>query len=110
MITYVKVNEFGVPVRAGNGLILPDGFIEFPADIPVTELYDLMLIEGSWMPRPVVTPPDYPDGTVIDAYGPGRSFLGTFTTPCQLPAEAVFLDIVPPMPYAPLTLLIDTTG
>lgn len=106
MKTYTMLNASGVPIRTGNALEVPEGCVEFPADIPVVDLYSLMLVEGSWVERPTIFPPFYPDGSVVDVYGADRVFLGVYTTPCAFPEGAVFLDITPPMPYMRMTVNI----
>lgn len=98
----------GIPKSVSVMEKIPYGFVEFPADIPIADVYSLMYVDGHWVERPVVSYPDLPDGTEVDIYiKEGRVSLGTKVTPEDLGLETgvtYLLYILPPLPYNPTTI------
>ena len=107
MTTSVILKD-SIPTTVCSGPTVPEGFVEFPADLSVEDITSLMYVDGHWVERPVVSYPDLPDGTEVDIYiKEGRVPLGTKVTPEDLGLEtgvAYLLYILPPLPYNPTTI------
>lgn len=123
MITYARLID-GVPVQSGRGHIIPEGFVQAP-NIRPELVYDLMVVDGEWVPRPVLPDPVTVDGvTTIKGVPPGTVcevndldvgvILATIEEDgglieIDLPDPGTYLlEYTPPRPYLPLSVRVVT--
>lgn len=113
---YAVVGLMGVPITVGTAPELPEGKTEVPAET-IEEAWGLMLVDGVWTPRPqlaphtvsglVVTFPDAPAETALEATQGGNiptATGGTITLPA---AGAYWIEAIPPLPTMPVRFRLE---
>jgi len=124
MIHWATLDPTGVyPQTAGRGLGLPEGAIEVPGDLLPRQIIRMMLDGGGWVPRPEVPPlavtgglvtcEGLPPGSVVTVTdGETGEVLATLTDPTffELPDPGPYsVDVTPPLPCLPRSLLVIVT-
>lgn len=124
MIQYALLSD-GCADRYGRGYSIPDGFVQVPDDIPYGMIGSMMVVDGEWVPRPVLPDPVTVDGvTTMKGAPPGTVcevndldvgvILATVEEDgglieIELPDPGTYLlEYAPPRPYLPLSVRVVT--
>lgn len=113
---YCDSGLMGVPITVGTAPELPEGKTEVAAET-IEEAWGLMLVDGVWTPRPqlaphnvsglVVTFPDAPAETHLEATQGGSITAATGTTITLPGSGAYWIEALPPLPTMPVRFRLE---